>query len=131
MALKQFDVTIKDKPGEIAAIADIIAKSNVNIRGVSTEKREKNAVLHIISEDDAATKKALKGSKVKFDERTVLLITLPNKPGELAKVTKNLAAEKINIESLLVLSGSETGTNEIVIGVDNEEAAKKVLGAAA
>ncbi|MGD0817085.1 MAG: ACT domain-containing protein [Methanomassiliicoccales archaeon] len=128
MTLKQFDISVKDKPGEIADIAEVLSLSNVSIRGISTEKRDENAILHIVSEDETATRKALKKAKVKFNERDVFLVQLPYKSNELANVSRRLAAEKVNIESLLVLGGRATGIDEVVIGVDNKEAAKKVLG---
>jgi hypothetical protein len=130
MTLKQFDVTIQDKPGEIAIVADALAKSDVNIKGVSTEKGEKNATLHIISEDVNGARKALKVARIKFTERDVFVVPLPYKAGELAKVAKTLAEEGINIETLFVLGGGLAGPDEIVIGVDKEEKAKKVLSAA-
>jgi hypothetical protein len=114
MTLKQFDVTIQDKPGEIAIVADALAKSDV----------------HIISEDVNGARKALKVARIKFTERDVFVVPLPYKAGELAKVAKTLAEEGINIETLFVLGGGLAGPDEIVIGVDKEEKAKKVLSAA-
>jgi hypothetical protein len=130
MTLKQFDVTIQDKPGEIATVADALAKSSVNIKGVSTEKSDKNATLHIISEDADGARKALKVARIKFTERDVFVIPLEYKAGELAKVAKHLADEGVNIETLFVLGGGQAGPDEIVIGVDRQEKAKKVLSAA-
>ena len=79
MTTKQFDITIQDKPGEIATVADALAKNAVNIKGVSTEKGEKNATLHIISEDEDGTRKALKAAKVKLRNGTSSLFPCPTR----------------------------------------------------
>ena len=130
MTTKQFDVTIRDEPGEIALVANALAKSTVNIKGISTEKGEKNATLHIVSEDADGARKALKVARISFTERDVFVVPLEYKAGELAKIANHLAEAGVNIETLFVLGGGQAGPDEVVIGVDRQEKAKKVLGAA-
>jgi hypothetical protein len=63
---------------------------------------------------------------MEFTEREVLVISLPDRPGELAKVTKKLARAGINIESLFLL-GSRVQAEEVAIGVDKLDKAQELL----
>jgi len=57
----------------------------------------------------------------------VLLVDLPNEPGALAEVAGALAAKKVNVQFVYgstVRAGEEV---TVVVGVDDVDAAKKVL----
>ena len=126
MTLKQFDVIVQDKPGEVAHIAEALAKGAVNIRGITTE-RGPNPMLHIITDDDASTRKALTNTGFQFKEKDILVVGLQNKAGELAKIAKKLERGGVNIDSLFILVGGSPQT-EIAIGVDKPAEAQKLLG---
>ncbi|MGD0818502.1 MAG: hypothetical protein ABR986_08940 [Methanomassiliicoccales archaeon] len=126
MTLKQFDVKVQDKPGEVAHIAEALAKGAVNIRGIATEHGPTSPLLHIITDDDASTSKALTNAGFQFKEKDIFVVGLQNKPGELAKVVKKLERGGVNIDSLFILAGGSAQT-EIAIGVDKPAEAKKLL----
>ena len=117
MTLKQFDVMVQDKPGEVAHIAEALAKGAVNIRGIATERGPTSPMLHIITDDDTSSRKALTNAGFQFQEKDIFVVSLQNKPGELAKLTKRLARGGVNIDSLFILVGGSDKT-EIAIGVD-------------
>jgi hypothetical protein len=126
MTLKQFDVVVQDKPGEVAHIAEALAKGAVNIKGIATERGPTSPMLHIISDDDASARKTLTNAGLQFKEKDIFVVGLQNKPGELAKITKRLARGGVNIESLFILVSSSPQT-EIAIGVDKPDEARKLL----
>jgi len=126
MTLKQFDVMVQNKPGEVAHIAEALAKGAVNIRGIATERGPANPMLHIITDDDASTRKALTTAGFQFKEKDILVVGLQNKPGELAKIAKKLERGGVNIDSLFILVGASPQT-EIAIGVDKPAEAQKLL----
>jgi hypothetical protein len=82
--------------------------------------------LHIITDDDASTSKALTNAGFQFKEKDIFVVGLQNKPGELAKVVKKLERGGVNIDSLFILAGGSAQT-EIAIGVDKPAEAKKLL----
>jgi hypothetical protein len=126
MTIKQFDVTVQDKPGEVAHIAEALAKGAVNIKGIATERGPANPMLHIITDDDASTRKALTNAGFQFKEKDIFMVGLQNKAGELAKIAKKLERGGVNIDSLFILAGSP-GQTEIAIGVDKPAEAQKLL----
>ncbi|HEY3420220.1 MAG TPA: hypothetical protein VGK23_06670 [Methanomassiliicoccales archaeon] len=126
MTLKQFDVNVQNKPGEVAHIAEALAKGAVNIRGIATERGPTNPMMHIITDDDVSTRKALSNAGFQFKERDILVVGLQNKAGELAKIAKKLERGGVNIDSMFILVSTSPQT-EIAIGVDKPGEAQKLL----
>ena len=126
MTLKQFDVLVQNKPGEVARIAELLAKKAINIRGISTDLGQGKPMIHILTDDDATTRAALSAAGAEFFEKDVIVVAMPDKPGELHKLTKKLARGGVNIESLFIL-GAKTPIEELAISVDRMEQAKDVL----
>jgi hypothetical protein len=126
MTLMQFEISVQNKPGEIARIAELLGRNSVNIQGISTELNAKNGYIKVITDDEATTRRSLKVGGLDFLEREVLEISLPDRPGELAKMTKTLARAGINIESLFII-GSGTAFEKVALGVNDMDKTKEVL----
>ncbi|QLH75032.1 MAG: hypothetical protein HPY73_05985 [Methanomassiliicoccales archaeon] len=126
MTLKQFDVFAQDKPGEIARITEIMAKKAVNIRGIATDLGHGKPVIHIITDDDATARSALKAAGIEFIEKDIIVMAVLDKPGELHKITKKLERGGVNIESMFIL-GARLPVEEVAMTVDKVEQAKEIL----
>lgn len=126
MTTKQFEVFVQDKPGEVARLAEVLAKNAVNIRGISTDLGNAQPVVHVITDDEASARRVLKANGIEFREKDVLVISMSDKPGELAKVTKKLARGGVNIESLFIL-GPKQSEVQVALGVDSWEKAQEML----
>ena len=63
---------------------------------------------------------------ISFDLKEVIVVRLPDKPGELAKVTRRLAKASINVDSIYIL-GKEHGITEMVLTVDDLKKAEILL----
>jgi len=126
MTTKQFEVSILDKPGEVSRLAEALAKNAVNIRGISTDLGKSASVIHVITDDEASARRVLKAGGFDFVEREVLVISMSDKPGELAKITKKLAKAGVNIESMFIL-GPKSSEVQVAVGVDQREKAQGML----
>lgn len=126
MMMKQFEIYVQNRPGEVARIAEVLAKNSVNIRGISTDMGSNRPMIRVITDDENSAKTALRNAGLEFSERDVLVVSLSDRPGELSKVTKKLARAGINIESIFIL-GARTQKEEVAIGVDQLERAQEVL----
>jgi hypothetical protein len=126
MMMRQFEIYVQNRPGEVAWIAEILAKNSVNIRGISTDLGSNRPMIRVITDDENSARSALKNAGLEFSERDVLVVSLSDRPGELSKLTKKLARAGINIESIFIL-GARTPKEEIAIGVDQPEKAAEVL----
>jgi hypothetical protein len=126
MTIKQFEVYVQNKPGDLARVAEVLSKNAVNIRGITTDMGGGKPMVRIITDDENSARSAFKNSGIKFTERDVIIISMPDRPGELAKVTQKVARAGINIESIFML-GNSGDQVQIAIGVDQREKAQKLL----
>jgi hypothetical protein len=126
MSYKQFDVYVLDRPGELFRVAEALARNAVNIRGISTDEGAGRPKVHMITDDDSSARSALRNAGLEFEEYDVIVISMADRPGELAKLTKKLARGGVNINSLFIL-GAKSSIEEVALTVDREEEAKKLL----
>jgi hypothetical protein len=125
--MEELVVSVKDQPGEMDKIAEAFGENGVNIMAVALFTLKGEGRIHMVVSDIKKGKKVLEGLKYKPTVGEVLILELKHSPGELARVTKALAAAKINIE-LLYGSGSTYPSAQMVMGVSNLKKAEKVLG---
>lgn len=125
--MKELVVDVKNQPGELNKISETLGKAGVNIMAVALYIMDGKGRLHVVVSDIKKGKKALEEMKYKTTTGDVLIIELKHSPGELARVTKLLAENKINVE-LVYGSGSTYPSAQLVIGVDDFKKASKVLG---
>jgi hypothetical protein len=124
--VRQFEVFVQNKPGEVARLAEVLAKNAVNVRGIATDLGGSPGIIRVITDDEASARRVLTGSGMEFKERDVIVLSLPDKPGELAKMTKKLARAGINIESLFML-GAKAPEVQMAVGVDQRDKAQELL----
>jgi hypothetical protein len=126
MSYKQFDVYVQDRPGEVFRVAEALARNAVNIRGISTDIGAGKPKVHIITDDDSSARSALRNAQLEFEEYDVIVVSMADRPGELAKLTKKLARGGVNINSLFLL-GAKTSIEEVALTVDRIGDAKRLL----
>ncbi len=125
--LKEFDVYIQDKPGELARVCELLGNNGVNIKAIATERAAKRPLVKIVTDDEVTAKAALSRVQgLSFDLKEVIVVRLQDKPGELAKVAKRLAKAAINVDSIYLM-GKEGGTTEMVMTVDDPKRAEALL----
>lgn len=122
--MKQFDVYVTKKVGALADICELLARSAINIRAISTDGN----TVRLVTEDEKTTMDVLKKARLNFTDSDILSVRLIDRPGELAKVARVLAREGISIESVYILDrDKERGETEIALKVDNLAKARKML----
>ena len=123
--LKQFDVEVQNKVGALADLCELISSNAINIQAITTNG---SGTVKIVTEDEETTREALKKAKLLFGENDVMSLKLLDRPGELAKITRVLANQKININSVYILGKNpERKETEIAIQVSDVMAATKAL----
>jgi hypothetical protein len=125
--LKQTTVFLENKPGRLAQILSELARQKINIVALSVMDRTEHGVLRLVTEDAAATAKAIQDLNAPSAEADVLSVELKNQPGALAHVCEMLAAERINIDYAYCSSGGRNGRVVGIFKVANIEKAQRVL----
>ncbi|RME80145.1 MAG: ACT domain-containing protein [Methanobacteriota archaeon] len=126
---REFKIKAENKPGSLHKIAELFGNHGINIDSISAfSTNDDVAVFRIITNDEATTTKVLeqnKGVVLGYDVGDVVVVTLDNKPGELAKLTDRLRRRGINLESLYVVSTGEK--TEVAIKAPDVGAIKEAL----
>jgi hypothetical protein len=121
-----FIVDLKNKPSELAKVAEAIAMKGVDITGFSASTCSDSGTFALVTDNDVLTQRVLTDGDWKF--RTIELVetTLPNKPGTLAETARHLGKAGINIEAAFPISTTGSSAH-IVFATSDPTKAKQVL----
>ncbi|MEK6982080.1 MAG: ACT domain-containing protein [Candidatus Micrarchaeota archaeon] len=124
--MKTITITADDRVGLLADISYVLGKAKINIESVGVDVLAGKAVITLIIKDFAKAKSALLNSGFTPEEENSVVVKLTDQPGELSKITSMLAAEKISIQRMHIIS--RDGSNTILsFRVDNPKRASKIL----
>jgi hypothetical protein len=116
------DLTVRlteDRPGELARLVQALTGTGLNIEGIA----EVEGVVHVVGRDPRAVRMALRDAGYAIDsELEVLMVQMPDRPGELAMIMHRLAEAGVNLRFLYL--ATET---RVVIGVDDITKARTIL----
>ncbi|CAN5193299.1 hypothetical protein BH18CHL2_BH18CHL2_06770 [soil metagenome] len=120
---KDLAITLEDRPGTFAKAAEAIAKAGINIEGFCAVEEGGRGTLHVLTTDDAGTRRALESQGFKVSEtKDVFIVKAEDRPGFLANILRKVADQEINVGL------SYTATNSrIVMSAENAEQLRQVL----
>lgn len=125
--LKELRVSMEDKPGALAKLADALGKSGVNIEAISAATAGGSGDIRILVADTVAARKALEGAGIKVaGEREMTFVDLEDKPGSLAEAARKLAAQQINVDTIYVV-GASGGKKQLAVGTADAGKARGAL----
>jgi len=129
--MKEITVIAKNEIGTLESVASALGGSGINIETITAyASGPDEAIFRIVTTDHSTAKKILsKVPNVKnVEEKEIIVVKMPNRPGELAKITKKLAKNGVDLESVYILSKEKDFTEVALKPVDKDlEKAKKVL----
>src|ERR1019366_5779880 len=96
--MKEFTVTIEDKPGALGRCFQALAEHGLNILAFQSYVEEGESLARMLVDDSATAKKVLGALRVIFEETEVAVVRLPHRPGELARAASRLGEKEINID---------------------------------
>ncbi len=129
--MKEITIIAKNDVGSLAAVAEALGGTGVNIEAISAYGRDGDAIFRVITTDATTASKQLSRlpNVKKVEEADVLVIKLINRPGELGKLTRKLANRGVNLESLYIVSRKQDFTEVAIKPLkDHFSEAKDVLG---
>jgi hypothetical protein len=118
----EFTVILEDRPGSLADLTEALAKNAVNITAIHATPCPEEGFVQFITSDPDATIRALRDASLDYTVQDVLLVTLPNEPGTLARVSRALGDGNININSLYI-----TMNSQIVLDVNDLQKAQEIV----
>lgn len=120
-------VPVENKPGTLANICKALAKENINIEAFCSEGFGETGFVRLLTSDPEKCAAVLKRQGLPVTTTETFEITVPNKPGELARVCAELGRNNVNIESAFGTAAEGESDGRIVFHVNNPEAARRVF----
>ena len=124
--MRDFAITMTDRPGELARVATALSRYGVNIKSLAGLAIEGQVLVRIIADDVEAARSALEASSIRFEEAEVVTVLLENRAGELATLSERLAAAGVNLRGIY-LTGIVDNLIELAVVTDNAKKVKKIL----
>jgi hypothetical protein len=121
-----FVVQMKNVPGQLAAVLDVLAAAGVNVMITAVTAEDRGTVL-FVGDDDATTRAAFTEADIGYDEKSSIVVRVKNRPGAGAALCRALASAGINLEFLLPLEVDREHA-VLVLVVDDEARTRTVLG---
>jgi hypothetical protein len=118
----EFTVLIEDRPGALADLTETLAQNGINLMAIhAVPCPGQQGVVQMITNHNDATVNALRDAGVEYTVREVLLVNLVDQPGSLARLTRALGAEGINISAVYI-----TMRGQVVIAADDLARAQRI-----
>ena len=124
--MQEFNVSLTDKPGELAQVASAVGDEGINILGCVGMGRS-TASVTMVTDDEDATKEVIKSMGRDFEVNELILTSLPNKPGALAGMATKLSDAGVNIKSFYIMK-MELDVADVAMTTDNPSKTKELLG---
>jgi hypothetical protein len=122
--LEEITVIVDDRSGLLADIGELLGANNVNIETLAATTYDGRGVLHLVVDDGEEAGEVLSANGFKVDGvRPVMTATLDDRPGELGRYCRRLAAAGVAISSAYVAKRG-SGETEIIFAVDDVDAAQ-------
>jgi hypothetical protein len=124
--LKQFSVFLPNKPGALSGLAKLLADRGVNVLGIASEVRDDSGLVRVAVDPSDDISHLLSKAGFSSVETSVLSVDLPDKPGELFRLTRLLAEGRINITTVYGTGGAGASAR-ILIAAENAEKARALI----
>ena len=116
-------VIMEDHPGSIGKLCRVLKKKGINILAIGVFFDA--ARLHV--DDTPKAIKVLQENDYQTEERDVLRVTMPNKPGMLMQLTEKLGKAGINIKYLYSTLTTEQTSGIVILEVDQMQLAVDIF----
>ena len=124
--VREISLTIPNKVGLLSEVTGAIARAKVNIAAICAYGMENTAYFMLTTDSNAKAKKALAPLGVGIEERDVVEVEVPDKPGELQKVAKKIADAGIDIEYMYATASPGKTEACLFMTSDNKKAIKVI-----
>jgi hypothetical protein len=125
--MNAFIVSLDNKPGELARVAEAISNKGIDITSFGGVTCGGDGTVAFLTNDEAGTRRALSEAKCRVREIEVVSASVENRPGGLAALARKLADAGLNVEAAIptAMSGS---TATIAIATNDPMRARSVVG---
>jgi len=121
--MKQITVVMLNKVGALSEVTEILGRSGINIISISAQGFENNAVVRVLTTDMNTALHDLGKAGYNAIVNDIIVLKLPDRPGELYKITKKMSKEGLNLRAVYIIGKENDRT---IVAIDPEDYAKAV-----
>ena len=129
--VREFTLSIEDRPGTLGKICRALADRNVNIVAAQSFSSSGKSVTRLVFDDPTKARNVLDSERASYTEADVAQVKLAHRPGELARAAQKLGDASININHLYCGTEPSTNTPLVIFGVADVGKAAPLLEQAA
>ena len=126
MAIRtELTLRLENSPGALARLCQALADEKVNIIALNLEG---SGLLHLVPDNPVHAAGLLRSRDYALEERAVLYVLLPNRPGAVGSATRMLSAAGVNIDYAYATATAEHQMTALVVAVDDAQRASTAAG---
>ena len=127
MSVKQISVFLENKPGELNALTQELARHHIDMRAMSLSETNEFGIARLIVDRPLDTATVLKDAGYVCTITSVLAVAIPNVPGGLNQVLSVLSEAGINLEYGYAFLGGQKDSAYMIFRVTDNRAATAAL----
>jgi hypothetical protein len=98
MPVKEINLVLKNEPGQLSVVSDILGSSGVNIIAFYVSTEGDKGSLRFVANDPERASTVLKARGYRVGVEEVIACETPDHPGGLNSILKPLKKEEINVD---------------------------------
>src|SRR5262249_18579836 len=122
----QLTLSLRSRPGVLAALARTLADARVNISALSAETRAGRGKIHVVVKNLGQARRALRHAKYRATVEPAFGVRMRTKRGAHARGAGRLAKAGVNIKSVYATAAGRSAT--VVFTVGSVAKGRKILG---
>ncbi len=119
--MKQIIVKGEGKEQEITELCEALGRRGINIISLFGGKTTNGHLFYIITEDEVSAEKAFKQAGFEVTVKDFLPVKIPDKPGELAKITRRLLHSGTVVKNIFLITREK---DYALIGIETDDIEK-------
>lgn len=123
---KEISFSMPNKVGLFSEVTTAIAGAKINITAICAYGMGNIATFMLTTNSNTKAKRALEPLGVIIEDRDVVEIEVPDKPGELQKIAKKIANAGVDIEYMYATASSGKKETCIFMTADNNKVIKAI-----
>jgi hypothetical protein len=127
--VKQISVFIENRSGRLSDVAEVLGRSNINIRALSLADTSDFGILRLIVDRPDEALDVLRKAHFTLSETDVIAVEVRDKPGGLAEVLAVLGDAGINVEYMYAFVEKSSGNAVMIFRIEDIEKAVQALNA--
>jgi hypothetical protein len=122
--VREFNLSIDDRPGTLGKICRALADRNVNIVAAQAFSSAGKSVTRLVFDDPTKARSVLDSERTTYTEADVAQVKLAHRVGELGRAAQKLGDASININYLYCGIEPSTNTPLVIFGVADADVRK-------